>query len=203
MVISKRREETAAETRRLILAAAKELYLEQGDGQVPTKELARKAGVAEGTIFSHFPDKATLLAAALHDDLHQAIARACETLPPHGACREKVLHLARALYGYYALRPELSRALVKEAFFLSGEWGERVLAEVRGAILLMAGWVHETKAKGIYARDVDEHLAARSMFAAYFAELLMALSAPRFDVEEALRWLDAHIKQLEQGLINR
>lgn len=198
-----RREQAAEETRRLILEAAKELYLERGYKAMLSKELARKAGVAEGTVFAHFPDKATLLAAALHEDLQQIIATACEVMPPGAACREKVLCLARALYGYYALRPELSRALVKESLFLPGEWGARVVAEVQRAIALLAGWVREAREAGAYAPDADEHVAARSMFSAYFSELLMALSLPVFDVEEALKMLDAHLRQMEQGLINR
>jgi len=46
-------------------------------------------------------------------------------------------------------------------------------------------------------------MAARSMFGAYFTELLMALSFPVFDVEEALRMLDAHLRRMERGLVNR
>ena len=69
--ISTRRTQAADETRRLILAAAKDLYREKGYRLAPTRELARRAGVAEGTVFAHFPDKATLLAAALHEDLEQ------------------------------------------------------------------------------------------------------------------------------------
>jgi len=203
MAAGTRREQAAAETRKLILEAAKELYMERGYKAVLSKALARKAGVAEGTVFAHFPDKATLLAAALHEDLQRILALACEAMPSGAPCREKVLGLARALYEYYALRPGLSRALVKESLFLPGEWGERVLAEVQRVIALLAGWVGEAKLAGAYAPDIDDQMAARSMFGAYFTELLMALSFPVFDVEEALRMLDAHLRRMERGLVNR
>ena len=54
----------APEDRRTaILAAVIPLLVEKG-GDVSTKEIAQAAGIAEGTIFRVFADKATLLVAA-------------------------------------------------------------------------------------------------------------------------------------------
>ena len=75
-----RRAASAEETRRLILSAAKDLYLEKGFRHASSRELARRAGVAEGTVFAHFPDKASLLAAALHEDLLHVLAQAHASL---------------------------------------------------------------------------------------------------------------------------
>lgn len=200
---STRRTQATAETRRLILAAAKDLYLEKGYRQAPSRELARRAGVAEGTVFAHFADKASLLAAALHDDLELTIAEACATLPKQGPCRGRLLHLALALYTYYAQRPELSRALVKESLFLDGEWGERVSAAVLQFIALVGGIVEEAKARGEYASDVDALLVGKTFFAAYYLELLAGLSAPGFDPLRARDALKAHLDLWEQGLLKR
>jgi len=57
--------------RTAILAAVIPLLLEKG-GDVTTKEIARAAGIAEGTIFRVFPDKATLLFAAAHEAINPA-----------------------------------------------------------------------------------------------------------------------------------
>lgn len=195
-----RRALAAEETRAHILETAKELYLERGSKAVLSRELAKRAGVAEGTVFAHFPDKASLLAAALHEDLQGVVAQACAKMAAEASCREKMLGLARELYAYYALRPELSRALVKESLFLSGEWGARVVAEVERALALIAGWVEEAKASGTYAPDVDAATAARTLFAVYFGELLMALSLPEFDVDRTLALLDGHLRLAERGL---
>jgi AcrR family transcriptional regulator len=50
-----------------ILAAARELFLQKG-ARASTVELARLAGVAEGTIFRRFPTKEALLRAALQGE---------------------------------------------------------------------------------------------------------------------------------------
>ena len=67
--------------RTAILEAAKQLVTEQG-AEVAMGEIARVAGVAVGTLYRHFPNKADLLAAvvneyveALADDAQDAWAR--------------------------------------------------------------------------------------------------------------------------------
>ncbi|QLA15392.1 TetR/AcrR family transcriptional regulator [Desulfolutivibrio sulfoxidireducens] len=197
-----RRDLATAETRRLILEAAKDLYLEKGYRLAPTRELARRAGVAEGTVFAHFPDKASLLAAALHEDLELAIGEARATLPPGDApCRERLLHLAGALYAYYAQNPGLSRALVKESLFLGGEWGGHVRDAVMRFIGLVGSLVEEAKARGEYALDVDAAVAGKTFFAAYYLELLGGLSGPGFDPLLVRNALEGHLRLWERGLL--
>ena len=62
----------AAEDRRTaILDALIPLLVEKG-GDVTTKEIAQAAGIAEGTIFRVFPDKASLLVAAAEEAINPA-----------------------------------------------------------------------------------------------------------------------------------
>jgi len=58
----------AQRNHRLLLAAAVELFAERGT-DTPVEEIARRAGVAKGTLFRHFPTKEHLLAAVLADRL--------------------------------------------------------------------------------------------------------------------------------------
>jgi AcrR family transcriptional regulator len=57
--------------RKAILDALIPLLVDKG-GDITTKEIARAAGIAEGTIFRVFPDKATLLFAAAEEAINPA-----------------------------------------------------------------------------------------------------------------------------------
>jgi|KBSSwiStaDraftv2_1062776.scaffolds.fasta_scaffold10525_8 AcrR family transcriptional regulator len=60
----------ARRNRALILAAASEVFAAQGTSAT-TEEVARRAGVAIGTVFRHFPTKDDLLTAIMKDLLEQ------------------------------------------------------------------------------------------------------------------------------------
>lgn len=52
-----------SDTRDALLNAAAELLAEGGLGEATTQKVARRAGVAEGTIYRHFPNKEAVLEA--------------------------------------------------------------------------------------------------------------------------------------------
>ncbi len=51
------------ETRERLIDAAEQLIRERGIGAVTTKAVARATGLAEATLYRHFPDKTALLLA--------------------------------------------------------------------------------------------------------------------------------------------
>ncbi|MDT4943653.1 MAG: hypothetical protein QOH14_386 [Pseudonocardiales bacterium] len=57
------RDEQAAQTRRAVLAAARELFVTQGYGATTVDQIAAEAGVSKPTVFSAVGNKQTLLAA--------------------------------------------------------------------------------------------------------------------------------------------
>ena len=58
---SSRRQEQARETRRRILSAAHDLFIDKGYGQTTIADIARAAEVSPETIYATFKNKATLL----------------------------------------------------------------------------------------------------------------------------------------------
>src|SRR3569833_3904331 len=67
----------AQRNRERILRAAQEVVASHGP-QASTEEVARRAGVAVGTVFRHFPTKADLLQALMKELLAQVTADATE-----------------------------------------------------------------------------------------------------------------------------
>jgi AcrR family transcriptional regulator len=77
--------------RRAIVDAVVPLLLQHGD-EVTTKQIAEAAGIAEGTIFRVFPDKAALLMAAAEETMNPADggAELEAALAGHDDLRERV-----------------------------------------------------------------------------------------------------------------
>jgi AcrR family transcriptional regulator len=84
--------------RRAIIDVVVPMLLQHGDG-VTTRQIADAAGIAEGTIFRVFPDKAALLMAAAEQTMDPAAARAELTVALEGVTdlRKRVLLTAERL----------------------------------------------------------------------------------------------------------
>lgn len=64
-----KREKAKKETREKLLAAAKEEFVESGLLNISTVDIAKRAGVAHGTVFFHFESKENLLVEVLDREL--------------------------------------------------------------------------------------------------------------------------------------
>src|SRR3954451_4282806 len=88
----------APEERRAALIAATVPLIRDHGLDVTTRQIARAAGVAEGTIFGVFPDKNSLVQAALTDVLDPARAvNALTGIDPGAALRTRLQEAAERL----------------------------------------------------------------------------------------------------------
>jgi AcrR family transcriptional regulator len=93
-------EATGTSTRERILAAALELFAQHGFGGASMRELARRVGIRESSLYNHFPGKAAILeaimrehgpassASRLEEPRYRALAR-----EPAAFCRQYALDL--------------------------------------------------------------------------------------------------------------
>jgi AcrR family transcriptional regulator len=171
-----RRDQQKAETRALILATAKALFVEKNYENTTIRVIAKQAGVAVGTVFVHFPDKSALLAAALYEDIEQVLAEAFATIP-QTTLKAQLLHLAQSLYNYYAQNPSLSRTLVKESMFMGGEWGAILTGQIQRFIVEAAQLCRTAQAKGDMRSDLECDLVAQIFFSHYWLALFVGLQS--------------------------
>jgi AcrR family transcriptional regulator len=90
----------AARNRERVLAAARRLFAERGAHAVTMEEVARAAGVAKGTVFHRFGDRAGLALALLDEHeraLQEEILRGPPPLGPGAPPRERLLAFLAAL----------------------------------------------------------------------------------------------------------
>ncbi|MGC9378858.1 TetR family transcriptional regulator [Streptomyces sp. MH13] len=63
-------QKAAARNRAALIAAAREIYAEHGL-DVPLSAIARRAGVGQGVLYRHFPDRSALAMAVLEENVRQ------------------------------------------------------------------------------------------------------------------------------------
>ncbi len=90
----------AARNRERVLVAARRLFAERGVAGVTMEEVARAAGVAKGTVFHRFGDRAGLALALLDEherELQERILRGPPPLGPGAPPRERLVAFLAAL----------------------------------------------------------------------------------------------------------
>src|SRR5215217_7933273 len=90
----------AARNRERVLAAARRLFADRGVRAVTMSDVAREAGVAKGTVFHRFGDRAGLALALVDEQertLQERILRGSPPLGPGAPSRERLLAFLAAL----------------------------------------------------------------------------------------------------------
>jgi AcrR family transcriptional regulator len=181
-------------SRRLILESAYALFSEKGYEASTMRMLAVRAGVSLGAIFSHFPDKPSLLAAAFQEDLDAVVQEAFRSLPPVGYAAQ-LLRLTREIYGFYARDAGLARTLVSQSLFLPGEPGARLDAQLAAFLDAVAALLAAARERGELPRSFSSELGAIAFGSLYLGVLIQGLKEEVFDVEARIALLGALLEQ--------
>jgi AcrR family transcriptional regulator len=137
------RRKDAQRNREAIMVAARELFAESGD--VPMCEIARRAGVGQGTLYRNFPDRRDLAAAFLDEEMANTERLAAEHADDPDAFFVLLRDVVETIARFHGIG-ELARedACVGSAL----ERRRRRLAE------LMKGPLRQAKAAGTLRRDL-------------------------------------------------
>jgi AcrR family transcriptional regulator len=87
----------AARNRRALLDTARRLFAEQDVADVSMSDIAREAGVGKGTLYRHFPDKASLCHAILDGQAREVQEEVIAGLPSAGIGATPLARLERLL----------------------------------------------------------------------------------------------------------
>lgn len=160
-----------AETRGRILEVARVELETVGYDAANIRSIARAAGVAPGTVLLHFRDKQELLHAALFDDLERTWS-AARKKARRRSLEDDLVALAKAFFRYYAERPALSRALLRESLFAAPPWSERFAHQTAEVHAHVAALATEAQARQELADDVDVAILGTAFLSFYYFALL-------------------------------
>lgn len=132
---SGRRRRNPQTTRDRLTRAALDLFTTQGYHDTTTPEIARRAGVAEGTIYRHFRSKEQLL-----NELYRAgvrlLGRPLTEGPAEAPCHERLAAVAERWRELAARDPAVVRMVVGRRFVgLLDERSRQVAGEFRAALV--------------------------------------------------------------------
>ncbi|MCG9678637.1 MULTISPECIES: TetR/AcrR family transcriptional regulator [Vibrio] len=165
------------QTKERILSAAWELFETQGYQETSTRQIARQAGVADGTVFSHFENKLAILREGMLNQL-TLLAEQGQSRPVNGML-EAGMQFAATYYGYYFSNINLSRALLKEVI-----WDMDYYQSYNDAVFAYSNLSANPAEKIPLFLDC------------YFMTLITHLSKPEPSIEAALKELECKYRSI-------
>jgi len=191
VALAQRREKNKGERRRRILRATFELFAEKGFDKATTREIAKRAGVAVGTIFLYAQDKVDLLLLSINDELDQLTDSALDTIDEDQPLLEQISQFFWPRYVVWGRYPKLSRAAAREmATVYSPDEPSKELARglVRRAhsIEKLREILRRSAAKGELSPDLDIDATARIFYDIFLTELRFWLASDPPEVNAGL-----------------
>ncbi len=112
------------ESRRKLLAAARELFIERGYEATRPQDIARSAGVASGTFYLHFRSKEDAFLAFADDAQDQLIAQYRKNLAGVSGLRERLTVILRTLMAFDMEHPGMLHVAFLDPLNIAPEDGD-------------------------------------------------------------------------------
>ncbi len=196
-----RREASKNETRKLILAAARNLFLTQGVEQCTLREIAKAAGVSAASLVVHFKGKTALMETALYEDIESNISQAIATLPPEGDLYARIMHIWKAMFFFYDQNRDLYRALIRNTAYQPDVESPRLAKQMGDFLGFVIALIEQEKQTGTVRMNVDAKIAAYNFAALYFLALMAFFRDPAMTPQVAVTTLGEMVRQYMDGLV--
>jgi AcrR family transcriptional regulator len=169
-------------TRASLIEATRSLVGELGFHQVTTRAIARRAGVSDGTMYRHFPDKRSLFVATVLDS-HQHIMDFMAHLPARAGTGSLAATITECLVQLSELRDAvvpIEQALMSDPELVpqqSADVNPLSVESVGGPPLLLAEYLAAEQRLGRIRATVDTTSLAVLLLAALFGLAISPLGA--------------------------
>ncbi len=193
------------EKRQRILDAALRVFAERGFYTAKVSEVAREAGVADGTIYLYFENKDDLLIRLFEDRMEYLIRRLNDGIAATGGTvAQRLRRLIHMHLQIAAESPELAEFItveLRQSQKFVKEYGNPRFQEY---LKILKDLVEEGQADGTLRRELDARTVVRAIFGALDEMLLtMTLAAKRGRAPDLARPADDLAELLLHGLMTR
>jgi len=172
------------ETRQKILEAARNCFDDGGFEQASTREIAKRAGVAEGTIFSHFSTKEELVICCISAQMAEAIEKGLYTMDPEWCFVDKLMHVASYRFAQIGLNPRLWQVIMQQIVFSARKGAVNDVMKTSGLIQAVQGLIEEAQLTGELNPNLSPELIRKSLMALFLFTIHEHMSRQNFDCED-------------------
>lgn len=198
---SNKREANKADKLNRVKRAARELFTTVGYDEATTRQIAKKAGVALGTVFTYATTKRDLLFLVSNDLLDEARHSAEASFQRNRTIQHNFVMFCAVFYKVLQAQPELSKLVFRELLFYdSGIHSMRALANRARTLKSIEALVVNAEATGEIRLPEPPDFVAWLLFSIFQAENRRWLSLERRDLDEGLAHLWASVALLLNGL---
>ncbi|MBU2549328.1 MAG: TetR family transcriptional regulator [Proteobacteria bacterium] len=152
-----------------ILSAAERIFAEQGFAKAKVSEIARMAGVSEGTVYEYFASKEALLfaipAARLRDHMDR-VDEAFEVKTP----LRKLRRLIRNHFSFYLTNRNFLKVFLLHIQLSAGFYTSTVYETLKRYYRVIEGVIEEGKAEGSFRPDLNARVF-RNLFLGSFSHM--------------------------------
>ncbi len=176
------RKERALNRKREILDAASKVFSEKGFHGATTAEIAKEAGVAEGTVFRYFKTKKDILISLTGTIAVDSLVSVL--LKSEGKSdAEVLLGFLEQHTTFFRKNLDVIRLLLYEAQF-HDEVRDMFVKEIAGRITgIIETYIRKRVANGRFRKDIDPQVAARA-FLGLFASFVTWIDVFRMQADE-------------------
>lgn len=168
---SKRRG-AAPEKRERILKAAIKVFAKNGFYATRVSEIAKAAGVADGTIYLYFKNKDDVLITIFEEGIQELLAILREVAASDEPFERRVSRIIELQLGLLEAERDLAEVItvnLRQSSSLLKQYAAPLFMEY---IDVIAGLIREGQKQGAFRKDLNPRVVARSLFGALDAILL-------------------------------
>lgn len=181
--------------------AAQELFTTVGYDESTTRQIAKRAGVALGTVFTYATTKRDLLFLVSNDLLDDARAKADLSFQPNRTLQVNFLIFCAIFYKVLQERPAISKLVFRELlFYESGTHSTRALANRARTLKSIEALVINAQEKGEIRSTEPPEMVAWVLFSIFQAENRRWLALEERNLPEGLSHLWCSVALLLNGL---
>jgi AcrR family transcriptional regulator len=195
MNVKSRKAEQSEATRAALIAAARELFTDNGYARVATEEIVHRAGVTRGALYHHFRDKRALFRAVVEELEQESMERvAAAALAQKDPWKVQITALHAYLDG--CLDPAVQAIVLVDAPSVLGpeEWRE---IEAKYGLALVRTGLESIMEAGLIEQQPVEPLAHLMLGALAEAGLMIARAE---DPKKARQEVGKSVERLLEGL---